>query len=95
MVEEKKDGKTDKEEALKKRPTAEKRALQSEKRRLHNRQYRSRIASAIAGLKELTVAGDQKEAVKKQLGLVHSLLDKAVKTKLFTLNKVSRMKSRL
>lgn len=84
-----------KEEAKKtKRPTALKRDLQNEKRRLNNRVYRSRVRTAIRALDESLVKGDQAVTTEK-LNEAYSILDKCAKKGVFKVNKVSRTKSRL
>lgn len=87
-----------KEEAKKekkvKRPTAIKRDLQSKKRRLDNKIYKSRVRTAIRSFQESVDKGDQTK-VTEQLNEVYSILDKCAKKGVFKLNKVSRTKSRL
>lgn len=84
-----------KEEAKKvKRPTALKRDLQNEKRRLRNKIYKSRVRTAIRSLEEAIGKGDKAETQVK-LNETYSLLDKCVKGGVFKLNKASRTKSRL
>lgn len=84
-----------KEEAKKvKRPTALKRDLQNEKRRLNNRIYRSRVRTAIRAFDESLAKGDLAVTTEK-LNEAYSILDKCAKKGVFKLNKVSRTKSRL
>jgi small subunit ribosomal protein S20 len=78
----------------KKRPTALKRDLQSEKRRLHNREQRARVNTAVRTLERAIATGDA-ASLKEKLSTVYSLMDKSVKTGLFKANKASRLKSRL
>ncbi len=77
-----------------KRPTALKRNLQSEKRRLHNKEFRSRVNTALRSY-EKSLASEDAAVVKTKLSTVYSLMDKGLKTGLFKANKVSRVKSRL
>jgi small subunit ribosomal protein S20 len=77
-----------------KQPTALKRDLQNEKKRLNNRTYKSRARTAIRALEEAKVKGEAEETTKK-LNEVYSILDKCAKKGIFKLNKVSRTKSRL
>lgn len=77
-----------------KRPSALKRDLQSEKRRLNNRMYKANVRTAIRQYQETLSKGDE-AAVKESLNHVYSLLDKCVKKGVFKLNKASRTKSRL
>lgn len=84
-----------KEEAKKvKRPTAVKRDLQSKRRRLNNKVYKSRVRTAIRALQDSIEKGDQTETTTK-LNEAYSILDKCAKKGVFKLNKVSRTKSRL
>lgn len=84
-----------KEEAKKvKRPTALKRDLQSKRRRMDNRVYKSRVRTAIRAFQDSVEKGDHAEAAQK-LNEVYSILDKCAKRGVFKLNKVSRTKSRL
>lgn len=84
-----------KQEAKKvKRPTALKRDLQSKKRRLNNKIYKSRVRTAIRAFQETLTKGDQADTTTK-LNEVYSILDKCVKKGVFKLNKASRTKSRL
>lgn len=77
-----------------KRPTAIKRDLQSEKKRLRNKVYRSRVRTAIRNFQETALKGDASETTVK-LNEVYSILDKCVQKGVFKLNKASRTKSRL
>jgi small subunit ribosomal protein S20 len=84
-----------KQEAKKvKRPTALKRDLQSKKRRLNNKIYKSRVRTAIRAFQETLTKGDQADTTTK-LNEVYSILDKCAKKGVFKLNKASRTKSRL
>lgn len=86
-----------KEEEVKKkerRPTALKRDMQSEKRRLRNRSYKSRIKTAVRHFDETLAKGDE-SSTKGALNQVYSLLDKCVQKGVIKLNKASRTKSRL
>jgi small subunit ribosomal protein S20 len=77
-----------------KRPTALKRDMQSKKRRMNNRVYKSRVRTAVRAFQESIEKGDQAVATEK-LNEVYSILDKCAKKGVFKLNKVSRTKSRL
>jgi small subunit ribosomal protein S20 len=77
-----------------KRPTALKRDLQNEKRRLNNKVYKSRVRTSIRALQDSITKGDQAETTKK-LNEAYSILDKCAKNGVFKVNKVSRTKSRL
>jgi len=77
-----------------KRPTAEKRNIQSQKRRLQNRSFRSSVRTAVRQFEE-SVQKKEAEASQQSLNAVYSLLDKGVKTGVFKINTASRTKSRL
>lgn len=74
-----------------KRPTALKRDIQAEKRRLHNKQFRSSVKTAM---RVLEGAIKNKENTKEKLSSLFSLMDKGVKTGVFKQNKADRTKSR-
>ena len=78
-----------KKKAKTKVPTARKRELQNEKRRLLNKAFRSKVNTSIKALCE-TGAN-----VPLQLRDVYSMMDKGVKKGVFTQNKASRFKSRI
>lgn len=83
------------EKTLKKRtPSAKKRDLQNERKKLHNHGLRAEVKTAIRSFEDALTAGNKTDA-KKHLNLVYSLMDKGVKTNLFKMNKASRSKSRL
>ena len=85
----------EKKEAKKvKRPTAQKRDIQSEKRRLRNRTFKSSVRTAIRSLDDIIAKGD-KPLAQTKLNEVYSILDKGVKHGILKINQVSRTKSRL
>jgi len=79
--------KDEKSKAKTKRPTAQKRDIQNEKRRLANRSKKACVLTAIRSF--------AKGLSQDKLSSVYSLVDKGVKTGLIKLNKASRIKSRL
>jgi small subunit ribosomal protein S20 len=83
-----------KKEKKEKKPQALKRDIQSKKRRLRNREFKSQVRSAIRKFEEAIPKEDSKE-VKHSLSEVYSLMDKGVKKGVFKLNKASRIKGRL
>lgn len=85
---------TDKKEKKIKRPTAIKRDLQSKKRRLNNKVYKSRVRTSIRALQDAVAKGDQ-TVVTEKLNEAYSVLDKCVKKGVYKINKASRTKSRL
>ena len=78
----------------KKRPTALKRDLQSEKSRVRNKQFKARVNTAVRAFERSLSAKDE-TSTKDTLNTVFSLMDKGVKTGVFKPNKASRVKSRL
>lgn len=86
MTEKKKEAKT-------KRPTAIKRDIQNEKRRLINKTFKSKTRSSLRALEEKIQEGN-KDAAKAAAQDVYSLMDKGVKRKLFKQNKADRTKAR-
>lgn len=86
--------KEEKQKAKVKRPTALKRDMQNQKRRLNNRMQKSQVRTAIRAFYESLPKGNQAETDEK-LNQVYSLIDKCVKKGVFKLNKASRTKSRL
>jgi len=77
-----------------KRPTAEKRVLQSEKKRLQNRSYKATVNTGLRSFEDALKKGDSAE-INKSLSSVFSLLDKAAKRGVFKKNKANRSKARL
>ena len=86
-----------KEEAKKKKvkvSTAIKRDLQNEKKRLRNKVYRSKVRTAIRAFED-SLSNGGAAIVHEKLNDAYSRLDKCAKKNIYTLNKVSRTKSRL
>ncbi len=82
-------------EAKVKKPSALKRDLQSEKKRLRNRSYRASVLTSIRTLEGSLTQKDAPEAVKTKLNAIYSLMDKGVKSGIFKPNKAARTKARL
>ena len=82
------------EDQKKKLPTAQKRMIQNEKRRLVNQAFKSRIRSAVRKFEE-ALQGADKVVMQENLNSVYSIVDKAVKRNIYKLNKAKRIKSRL
>jgi small subunit ribosomal protein S20 len=74
--------------------SAKKRDKQGAKRRVANRGFKATMKTAVRSFED-TLKGADKEAAKKELAAVYSLLDKGVKTGRFKTNKAARTKSRL
>ena len=78
-----------------KKPSAAKRILQSEKRRLRNRAYKASVLTSIRSLESSLAKKEAPEAVKNKLNAIYSLMDKGVKKGIYKPNKAARTKSRL
>ncbi len=77
----------------KKLPTAKKRIIQSEKRRLENRSFKSRVKTKVRAFEKM-VSEKNKDDAKKSLSAIYSLLDKGVKRNIYKRNKAARLKSK-
>ncbi len=86
--------KDEKKQQKARRPTAAKRALQSEKRNLLNRTFKSQVRTAMRHFEEASKSGDS-TAITSRLSEVYSLMDKGVKRGIYKVNKASRTKSRV
>lgn len=82
------------EEKKVKRPTALKRDMQAEKRRLRNRSFKSQIRTVVRHFEEVLPKGDD-ALISEKLKEVYSIMDKGVQKGILKLNKASRTKSRL
>jgi small subunit ribosomal protein S20 len=83
-----------KKERKPRRPTALKRDMQNEKRRLANRSFKAQVNTAVRSV-ETSLKKGEKTNLKEKLSEVFSLIDKGVKTGVFSMNKAGRDKSRL
>jgi len=88
MAEEKKDKKKEK------RSSAQKRVLQSEKRRIINRDFKSQVRTATRAFED-SLAKKDSALNKKHLSELYSLMDKGVKKGVYMANKANRTKARL
>lgn len=77
-----------------KRPTAQKRDIQNDKRKLRNKIFKSQVKTVVRSYEEVLKSGDIEKS-KEVLNQVYSLLDKASKKGVYKANKSSRTKSRL
>lgn len=84
-----------KKEEKTKRPSALKRNLQSEKRRLSNRSFRSSVNTAIRSLEGSLSKKEESAKIQSQLQEIYSIVDKGVKRGIFKPQKAARTKSRL
>ncbi|MBI2742337.1 MAG: 30S ribosomal protein S20 [Chlamydiales bacterium] len=80
--------------AKQRRPQALKRDIQSEKRRLINRSFKSRALTTVRSLEAAMQSGD-KAKTQEQLSAVYSIMDKGVKSGILKKNKANRVKARL
>lgn len=85
----------DKKETKKRRPSALKRDLQNEKRRLRNRSHKSEVLTAIRSVTASLSNKESTEQTNQKLSTLYSLMDKGVKKGVFKANKAARTKSRL
>lgn len=77
----------------KKRPTALKRDIQNEKRRLVNKSFKTKAHSTLRTFNE-SLASKDSEAISTNLNAVFSVMDKGVKRGVFKPNKADRTKAR-
>lgn len=84
-----------KDEGKTRQPSALKRDLQGEKRRLRNRSYRASVLTSIRALESSLAQKEAPEALKTKLNAIYSLMDKGVKRGVFKPQKAARTKSRL
>ncbi len=78
-----------------KRPSAQKRNIQSEKNRLRNRSYRSSVLTAVRAFESSLSKKESAESVKTKLNDIYSLMDRGVKKGIYKPNKAARTKARL
>jgi small subunit ribosomal protein S20 len=76
-----------------KRPTAIKRDIQNEKRRLINKSFKSVVRTTLRTFDESLETKD-KEKIKASLNDFYSVMDRGVKRGLFKQNKADRSKER-
>lgn len=95
MAEEKAAAEKKTSEGKTRKPSALKRDLQNEKRRLRNRSFRSAVHTSIRGLESSISQKEGAEAIKTKLNALYSLMDKGVKRGVFKPQKAARTKSRL
>lgn len=92
---EKKKPEKTKDEKNTRRPSALKRDLQSEKRRLVNRSFRASVLTAVRLLETALSKKESEADTKIKIQQIYSLMDKGVKKGVFKSNKAARTKSRL
>lgn len=79
--------------AKKKKPTAEKRMIQNEKKRLTNRSYKSKVRTVVRELEGKVKEKQETTSLKETLKSLFSLYDKGVKKNIIKKNKADRKKS--
>lgn len=84
--------KTTKKNDPKKRSSAEKRIITSQKRARINQSFKSKVKTLIKKFELSLKEGDQAN-ISSSLRLVYSMADRAVKRGIFKANKASRIKS--
>jgi len=75
-----------------KRPTAQKRLIRSEKQRMVNKAFKSRVHTAVRSFAK-TVEEKEAGAIEQSVNTVYSLMDKGVKRGVFKQNKANRLKA--
>ncbi len=76
------------------RPSAQKRELQSIERNLRNRSFKAKVNTAMRSLKDSLTQKDPVSS-KTKLAAMFGLMDKGVKKGVYKLNKASRVKARM
>jgi len=87
--------KKDKKEVKTKRPSALKRDLQNQKKRLINRSHKAQVLTAVRTLSASLSNKEAANVTQEKLNAIYSLMDKGVKRGVFKANKAARTKSRL
>jgi len=77
-----------------KRPTAIKRDLQSEKKRLLNKSFKNKVRSAVRDF-ESALTSKENTSIQTALNAMYALMDKGVKHGIYKPNKANRTKARL
>lgn len=83
----------EKEKKKTKRPSALKREIQGEKRRLINKSFKSKVRTAERSFEEALTTRN-KDSIQTALNTFYSLMDKGVKQGIYKANKANRAKSR-
>ncbi len=76
-----------------KRPTAEKRDIRNEKRRLINKAFKTRVRTTLRTF-ETALKQEDKGSLQTALQDVYSMMDRAVQRGLYKRNKAARIKAR-
>jgi|SRR5579872_1641725 len=84
-----------KKEGKVRQPSALKRDIQNEKKRLKNRSYRASVLTSVRSLESSLSKKESPELIKTKLNALYSLMDKGVKRGVFKPQKAARTKSRL
>lgn len=75
-----------------KRPTAQKRDIRNNKRRMLNKSFKSKVRTVMRSFEE-ALKGEDKDQVQSTLNSVYSMMDKGVKKGIFKKNKAARIKA--
>ncbi|MCH9610998.1 MAG: hypothetical protein S4CHLAM81_03100 [Chlamydiales bacterium] len=76
-----------------KRPTALKRDIRNEKRRMINKSFKSKVRTTLNNFDAALKSGE-KEGIETNLSDLYSVVDKCVKRGIYKQNKADRMKQR-
>lgn len=87
--------KAEKKETKTRKPSALKRDIQGEKRRMRNKSYRASVLTSIRALESSLNQKESLETIKTRLNAIYSLMDKGVKRGVYKPQKAARTKSRL
>ncbi|MFN0065948.1 MAG: 30S ribosomal protein S20 [Chlamydiales bacterium] len=77
-----------------KRPTALKRDMQNQKKRMRNKSFKSQVRTTMNAYNE-ALKSQEKLALEKSINTLYSMMDKGVKRGIFSINKASRTKARV
>jgi small subunit ribosomal protein S20 len=84
-----------KEEGKQRQPSAKKRDLQAEKRKLRNKSYRASVLTSVRSLEKAIQEKADQAVVKAKLDAIYSVMDKGVKRGVFKPQKAARTKARM
>ncbi|MFZ0565257.1 MAG: 30S ribosomal protein S20 [Chlamydiales bacterium] len=80
-------------EEAKKRPTAEKRDIRNDKKRMINKMFKSQVRTTMRAFEE-ALQSHEKDQAKEKLNAVYSVADLGFKRGLYKKNKANRIKAR-
>lgn len=76
-----------------KRPTAQKREIRNNKRRMINKSFKSQVRTTMRSFDDALKAQDN-EQIQRALSTLYSAMDKGVKRNIYKRNKAARIKAR-